>query len=103
TYLFGDECEGQIHGLRRAADGTVTAEDLGLHVNGLSTFGEDADGELYAAGIGDGQISRVDAVPAETTTTSTTLGAAPAPPTTTTAAAALSADPAVAADQLAAA
>ena len=100
TYLFGDECEGQIHGLRRAADGTVTAEDLGLHVNGLSTFGEDAAGELYAAGIGDGQISRVDAVPAETTTTSTTLGAAPAPPPPT-GSAALSADPAVAAEQLA--
>jgi glucose/arabinose dehydrogenase len=97
TYLFGDECEGEINGLTRDANGAVRAVDLGMRLPGLSTFGEDNDGELYAAGVVDGSISRIDLAggPPVTTATSTT--------TTSPAPAALSPDPATAADQLGAA
>jgi glucose/arabinose dehydrogenase/membrane-bound lytic murein transglycosylase B len=95
TYLFGDNCEGGIQGLTRAGDGTVQVTDLQLHVAGLSAFGEDNDGEVYALGVSDGSVSRIDATPA-----AATGGAAPAP-TTTAPVATLSSDPTAAADQLA--
>jgi soluble lytic murein transglycosylase-like protein len=101
TYLFGDECDGNIHGLRRDTSGTATVEDLQLHVNGLSTFGEDASGELYAASVTDGTLWKVDSPDAPVTTTSPPTTAPTAPPTTTVTAVALAADPATAADQLA--
>jgi len=72
----------------------VSVTDLKLHVDGLSSFGEDNDGELYALGVSDGSVSRIDA----------DLGSAAPAPTTTTqpeVAASLSADPTTAADQLA--
>jgi len=96
TYLFGDNCDGNIEGLRRAADGTVTVTDLHLHVNGLSSFGEDNDGEMYAVGVVDGTVSHIDTVPAAKSSSSNAAPAPSAPP-------ALSDDPATAADQLAAA
>ncbi|MEY2421324.1 MAG: hypothetical protein QOI95_1391 [Acidimicrobiaceae bacterium] len=95
AYLFGDNCEGRINGLTRAGDGTVNVTDLNLHVSGLSSFGEDNDGELYALGVSDGSVSRIDATPVPAAG-----GAAPAP-TTSAPVAALSSDPATAADQLA--
>ena len=102
TYLFGDECDGNIHGLRRDTTGAVTVEDLNLHVNGLSTFGEDGSGELYAASVTDGTLWKIGAVDAPVTTTTPPTTAPPPPRTpTTVTAVALSADPATAADQLA--
>jgi glucose/arabinose dehydrogenase/soluble lytic murein transglycosylase-like protein len=94
TYLFGDNCEGEINGLKRASGGTVYENDLKMNVPGLSTFGEDNNGELYAASVTAGTISRIDAVPVGGS-------AAPARPQSTQVAASLSADPTVAADQLA--
>ena len=101
SYLFGDECEGELDSLTHRADGSIDVRDLRLHVAGLSSFGEDADGELYALGVVDGSVSRVDPAGARPST-STTPDTVPAttPPTT---ASALAADPIVAADQLAAA
>jgi glucose/arabinose dehydrogenase/soluble lytic murein transglycosylase-like protein len=94
TYLFGDNCEGEINGLRRESDGTVTVTDLQMNVAGLSSFGEDNDGELYALGVLDGSVSRIDATPVPAAG-----GAAPAPPATTPVTT-LSSDPTTAADQL---
>lgn len=97
TYLFGDNCEGAIEGLTRASDGTVEVTDLQMHLNGLSSFGEDNDGEMYVLGVTDGSVSRIDAIPAGTAGG----GAVPAPTTTAPAPVpTLSSDPVVAADQL---
>ena len=96
TYLFGDNCEGAIQGLTRASDGTVEVTDLQLHVNGLSSFGEDNDGELYALGVTDGSVSRIDATPVA----EASGGAAPAPAPPAAEVVSLSSDPVVAADQL---
>jgi hypothetical protein len=54
-YVFGDNCAS---GLRSAdlADGTHSA--LGLSVNGLSSFGEDACGRILVVSLG-GQVSRL--------------------------------------------
>ncbi|MEY2451609.1 MAG: hypothetical protein QOD92_1183 [Acidimicrobiaceae bacterium] len=93
TYLFGDNCEGQVIGLTRSG-GDVNVADLQMNVPGLSTFGEDHDGELYAASVTEGTISRIDAVPVGGS-------AAPAPVQPTPITASLSAEPATAADQLA--
>ena len=50
TYVFGDYCTGELWGLVRGPDGTAERIDLGVSVprNTLVSFGEDADGELYA-------------------------------------------------------
>lgn len=50
TYVFGDYCTGDLWGLVRGPDGTAERIDLGVSVprNTLVSFGEDADGELYA-------------------------------------------------------
>src|SRR5205823_5548339 len=47
AYLFADYCDGKIHGLVRRADGTVQVSDLRLAAGGLTSFGEDANGEVY--------------------------------------------------------
>lgn len=98
TYLFGDNCDGNIHGLNRASDGSVKATDLHLNVKGLSSFGEDNDGEIYALGVVDGTVSRIDVASATTFPRSQ-----PGPATGSSTPAPLSSDPPTAADQLAAA
>jgi glucose/arabinose dehydrogenase len=57
VYIYGDFCAGRILGLRRR-DGADM--DLGLSVDGLSAFGEDHNGELYAMSLGDGGLYRID-------------------------------------------
>jgi glucose/arabinose dehydrogenase/soluble lytic murein transglycosylase-like protein len=96
TYLFGDNCEGAIQGLTRAGDGSIEVTDLHMHVAGLSAFGEDNDGELYALGVSDGSVSRIDATPVEGSATSPSSSTPRTP-----IAASLSSDPTTAADQLA--
>ena len=46
TYLYGDYCSGEIWGARPAGGGTF-AESLPMSGDNLTTFGEDAAGELY--------------------------------------------------------
>jgi glucose/arabinose dehydrogenase len=46
-YLYTDFCEGTLRALRIRASGRVRHEDLGVHLDDVSSFGEDADGELY--------------------------------------------------------
>ncbi|HEU5301859.1 MAG TPA: PQQ-dependent sugar dehydrogenase [Acidimicrobiia bacterium] len=48
AYVYSDNCNGEIRAIRLAADGTVElARDLGIETNGVTSFGEDGDGELY--------------------------------------------------------
>ncbi|HEX4942154.1 MAG TPA: PQQ-dependent sugar dehydrogenase, partial [Actinomycetota bacterium] len=54
AYLFGDLCIGEIEALR-VENGRVTGHSiLGPVVENLSSFGEDADGELYAMSLSGG-------------------------------------------------
>ena len=58
AYVFADFCTGVVRGLR-LRDGEVAEEaDLGPTVSSLGSFGEDAEGELYALSL-DGPIYRL--------------------------------------------
>ena len=54
AYLFGDLCTGEIEALRVTGGRLVGHRALGPVVPNLSSFGEDADGELYAMSLGGG-------------------------------------------------
>ncbi|MGQ0519672.1 MAG: PQQ-dependent sugar dehydrogenase, partial [Actinomycetota bacterium] len=54
-YVFGDFCKGDVLALV-PGDGAPRSVSLGLQVDGLSSFGEDAAGELYALSLGDGLL-----------------------------------------------
>jgi hypothetical protein len=54
TYVFGDFCTGRLEGIR-LQDGRVADHAyLGPVVPNLSSFGEDASGELYALSLSGG-------------------------------------------------
>jgi len=60
TYLYSDFCGGGIRALRKLADGRV--DDRGLLVAGVgavTSFGEDADGEVYVLSL-EGPVYRID-------------------------------------------
>ncbi len=59
AYVFGDYCTSRLWAVR-ISTGEVEFRDLGAQVPGgaLASFGEDADGELYALSL-DGAVSRV--------------------------------------------
>lgn len=61
AYLFADYCDGKINGLVRAPDGSVTVTDLRVAAGGLTSFGEDADGELYVLSAQNG-VERIESV-----------------------------------------
>jgi Glucose / Sorbosone dehydrogenase len=50
-YFYGDYCSGRIWSLARW-DGEVTRRGHPFRVEGLSSFGEDSDGELFALSQG---------------------------------------------------
>jgi glucose/arabinose dehydrogenase len=54
AYVFGDLCLGRIEALRLRGGRVVGHLVLGPVVPNLSSFGEDADGELYALSLGGG-------------------------------------------------
>ena len=62
TYFFGDYCSGTIWSFRY--DGNDTSEfqdrsaELGVSVS-ISSFGEDAQGELYIAGLNNGTVYKI--------------------------------------------
>ncbi len=64
TYLYGDYCNGVLWGATRKQDQSVTSRVL-LDTNlSISTFGEDANGEIYVADYDRGLIYHVtDAKP----------------------------------------
>ncbi len=51
AYVYGDYCSGEIWALQRLDDGTLHQVTLATVVS-LSSFGEDAQGELYAMSLG---------------------------------------------------
>jgi glucose/arabinose dehydrogenase len=58
TYLYGDYCEGWVRAARAPRGKVAEQRDLGLEVPSLSSFGADADGELYALSLG-GDVYRI--------------------------------------------
>jgi glucose/arabinose dehydrogenase len=62
-YLYGDYCEGELRSFT-AKPGAEATDDrpLGVEVPALSSFGEDAEGNIYATSL-DGPVYRLD--PAE--------------------------------------
>jgi hypothetical protein len=57
-YIYGDYCSGRIWTLR-VSDGRATeVRRESINVPGLSSFGEDARGELYAASL-NGPVYRI--------------------------------------------
>jgi glucose/arabinose dehydrogenase len=55
-YVFTDFCSGQIYTLDSGATTAVLRADVD---GGLSTFGEDIDGELYVANLNEGKIYKI--------------------------------------------
>ncbi len=61
VYLFGDYCSGIIWGLAQDASGTWWTAQLASPSISLSAFGQDEQGELYAADLSGGVIYLVAA------------------------------------------
>lgn len=58
TYLFADYCSGNLFAIEAGADDYTTPTVVGNGSNGISAFGEDTAGELYALAL-NGTISRI--------------------------------------------
>jgi glucose/arabinose dehydrogenase len=58
AYLYGDYCAGWVRAARTRGGEVLEQRDLGLEVPGLSSFGADAAGELYALSLG-GDVYRI--------------------------------------------
>jgi hypothetical protein len=56
-YFFGDNCAPRIHSV--AAGGGTQVRDEPFTVTGLSSFGEDARGELYLASNQTGDVFKL--------------------------------------------
>jgi glucose/arabinose dehydrogenase len=50
-YVYGDFCKGQLYSARLGSGGARGIRGTGLRVASLSSFGEDADGHVYAASL----------------------------------------------------
>jgi glucose/arabinose dehydrogenase len=57
-YLYGDYCSGRIWSVRLAGATASGAKLLPFRVRGLTSFGQDGAGELYAVAIG-GKLYRI--------------------------------------------
>jgi len=64
NYFYGDFCTGQIWSLKfngtTVSDSSNRTSELGLGNFDLSSFGEDARGELYILGLNSGSVWRID-------------------------------------------
>jgi glucose/arabinose dehydrogenase len=58
-YIYGDYCSGRIWAGTRHANGTVTSRVLFDAPFTISTFGEDAAGEMYVGGYSNGTLYRI--------------------------------------------
>src|SRR5262245_25802958 len=58
-YFFGDYCSGAIWSLKWVGGKATDARREAATIKGLSTFGEDARGELYAASVDTGRVYRL--------------------------------------------
>jgi hypothetical protein len=53
-YLFGDYCKGVVQSARVQGGGLRGVRDTGIHVDALSSFGEDARGRVYVISLSGG-------------------------------------------------
>lgn len=58
VYLFADYCEGKLRGITQRDGQLLEQADLGVEIFNPTSFGQDADGELYVAS-GDGTVYRL--------------------------------------------
>ena len=58
-YFYGDFCNGVISAATRQADGSVTTRTILSSGFQISTFGEDANGEVYVASYNTGVLYRL--------------------------------------------
>jgi glucose/arabinose dehydrogenase len=58
-YVYGDYCAGELRSFKPATPGARDDRSLGLNVPGLSSFGEDNQGQVYAVSL-DGPVYRLD-------------------------------------------
>lgn len=70
-YVYGDYCKGELHAATLSPAGAAGVGPIGLRVSGLSSFGEDGCGRIYATSI-DGPVYRL-------ATTGACAGPAPLP------------------------
>jgi glucose/arabinose dehydrogenase len=59
AYVFSDYCNGTIRAIRVAGGQVVANRELGISSSDVSSFGQDADGELYVISQSEG-IFRID-------------------------------------------
>ncbi len=57
-YVFGDYCKGRVESARLSASGARDVRRTSLQVPSLSSFGEDAQGRVYATSL-DGPVYRI--------------------------------------------
>ncbi len=62
AYVFGDFCQGRVQAIVASEGALYASADLGVQVDSLVSFGEDATGELYALSL-DGGVYRLDPAP----------------------------------------
>jgi hypothetical protein len=58
-YYFGDECSGAVFSLRLVHGRAADIRREAIHVEGLSSFGLDTTGRLYAMSVTSGNLYRV--------------------------------------------
>jgi glucose/arabinose dehydrogenase len=58
-YFYGDYCSGTIWSLKVRNGKATGLRREPFKVDGLSSFGEDANGELYLTGVNDGSVYRL--------------------------------------------
>ena len=58
-YVYGDFCAGDLLSAKLRQGGASARRSLGLHVDALASFGEDARGRVYAVSSG-GPVYRLD-------------------------------------------
>jgi glucose/arabinose dehydrogenase len=58
-YVYGDNCADELRSAALASPRTTDDSGTGLHVSGLTSFGEDSCGHVYAAS-GDGPVYRIE-------------------------------------------
>ena len=57
-YVFGDYCKGDIISAKLSPGHARSVRATKLHIDGLSSFGEDARGRVYAVSL-NGQVYRL--------------------------------------------
>jgi glucose/arabinose dehydrogenase len=58
-YFFGDYCTGEVWSLRMENGAATDVRREPVTIRGLSTFGEDARGELYAGSVDTGRVYKL--------------------------------------------